>query len=240
MSPTVFSMVRVQPWLVPSTSTQNGVEPKASKAVLPIHTTIERGEPRRGTGTATPRRHQRDRRRQGAERLAVNQPGAAPAQATEHGGRCVGDEEHGHGAGRAGPVVGDEEPRERPQEGSGCPGRGLAASAAVRPPIQEGHDGDERVDVPHHVARNEAQRAEGPPTTRPARQRGRCWPPRSRGRRWPPRGSMRARRRPRGSRAEPARDPGPHPTRSWSSRATRPGGAQGDGRGRQRERPRCS
>ena len=53
-NPTVLSNVRVHPWLVPRTSTQNGVLVKASNAVLPVHTTASAVSP--GGGVAARRR----------------------------------------------------------------------------------------------------------------------------------------------------------------------------------------
>ena len=76
--PTVFSIVRVQPWLVPRTSTQNGVLAKASKAVPPSHTTIRAAVP---AGAAPRGRRSPMRRDRGAE----SPPKPSPAERPRRG-----------------------------------------------------------------------------------------------------------------------------------------------------------
>ncbi len=71
--PTLCRKVRPQPWLAPITSIQNGVDVKASKAVLPSHTTMSAASP---GGTVVWRRHG-ERRATAADRAPNPSPVAS-------------------------------------------------------------------------------------------------------------------------------------------------------------------
>ena len=155
-----------------------------SKAVAPSHTTTSGSRPG-GRPPPAAVREPRDAGRQPAEALARGEPARPQRTPAGDGGQRVGGEEDADHAGRARPVVGEEEPGEGPEERGRRPGgRGRPDRRCARShPLDQGDDGTNGLMARITSPSSEATAAGARPPDHEHRDRRHVRPRRSRGRR---------------------------------------------------------